>query len=132
MPDPYATTYDTDTVAGSAAGLTTQIDAVTSATHGTAAVATETVTEVAVKFAANPTATGAKDSVTVAGKTDVAGYAVCWVAKVGTPTVVANATTRLLTNATNATNATTTSATSAAAPAPAAVSTADWEAKQNF
>lgn len=79
LPDPYAAEYSTDGVMASAAGLTGSLNKVTELTHGTVAIKTATVVEANVTFVGTPTAKGAKDSVTLAGVTDKAGYVVCWV-----------------------------------------------------
>ena len=43
----------------------------------------ETITEVAVEFFGTPEASGAKDSIIFTGKTDVSGYVVCWMSRLG-------------------------------------------------
>lgn len=98
LPDAYATTYATDDVLAVANTLTTEIDAVTSATYGAATVASVVIEEVACAFVSAPAATAAKTSFTVAGTTDVAGYVYCYGENEGAakPVTVADPAARLL------------------------------------
>lgn len=117
QPDPFAKKADNAATIASATGTAAlaAIDGVTKATYGSMTAAAATVTEVAVSFTKNPTATGGKKMITIAGTTKVAAYVYCGVNKNPSRRV------RMLNTTTAAKSNTTT--TTAAKPAATATST---------
>lgn len=107
QPDPFAATVDNAATVTSLSSATSlaAVNKVTSVKYGAATAKAATISEAAIKFVKNPSATGGTLQITIAGSTDVAGYVYCAVAKTAS---------RRMLNATN---------TTAAKPAPVATST---------